>query len=130
MKGNFTQSLSVIITNGVKGNNNRYTLICPPILRQGVFTTACVDNIHHSLRTANESFHGTAISITLHLENSKDGIKRLAIAIDSSNNNFRSLRQLPASYTTVYPFVLKSKDIFAPSLPESNNNAVPLYTHV
>ena len=38
--------------------------------------------------------------------------------------------KLPASYTTLHPFVLKSKDIFAPSIPESNNNAIPLYTNV
>ena len=38
--------------------------------------------------------------------------------------------KLPASNTTVHPFMLKSKDIFVPSLPESNNNAVLLYTNV
>ena len=47
----------------------------PTNTKKGVFTTACVDNIDHCSRTAKESFHGTAISITQHLENSKDGIK-------------------------------------------------------
>ena len=102
-------AISTALGNSVCEQFTSEGIVCPPILRKGVFTTACVDNIDHnpSSRTAKESFHGTAISITQHLENSKDGIKRPTTAIDSSSNKYRSLRQLPASYTTVHPFVLK-----------------------
>ena len=36
-------------------------VVCPPKLRQGLFTTGAVDNIDHnpSSATAKDSFHGT-----------------------------------------------------------------------
>ena len=46
--------------------------VCPPELRNGLFTTGCVNNIDHnpsnSSRTARDSFHGTAITLTQHPE--------------------------------------------------------------
>ena len=44
-------------------------LICPSVLRKGLFTTAAVDKIDHnpSSTTSKSSFHGTGISIFQHL---------------------------------------------------------------
>ena len=44
-------------------------VICPSVLRKGLFTTAAVDNIDHnpSSTTSKSSFHGTGISIFQHL---------------------------------------------------------------
>ena len=43
-------------------------VVCPPIMRGTVFTTAAVDNINHnpSATTAKDSFHGTGISLVQH----------------------------------------------------------------
>ena len=43
-------------------------VVCPPTLRGKVFTTAAVNNIDHnpSATTANDSFHGTGISLLQH----------------------------------------------------------------
>lgn len=40
-------------------------VVCPPVLRKQLFTTAAVDNIDHnqSATTAQTSFHGTSLSI-------------------------------------------------------------------
>ena len=44
---------------------NREALLCPPQLKQGLFTITAIDNIDHipSSATASSSFHGTMISI-------------------------------------------------------------------
>lgn len=43
-------------------------VVCPPILRKGLFTTSAVDNIDHNptSTTARTSFHGTSISMFQH----------------------------------------------------------------
>ncbi len=43
-------------------------VVCPPVLRKGLFTTAVMDNIDHnpSATTATTSFHGTSISVFQH----------------------------------------------------------------
>ena len=43
-------------------------LVCPSVLRKGLFTTAAIDNIDHnpSATTAKSSFHGTGISLFQH----------------------------------------------------------------
>ena len=40
-------------------------VVCPPVLRKGLFTTAAMDNIDHNptSTTATTSFHGTSISL-------------------------------------------------------------------
>ena len=40
-------------------------LVCPPVLRKGLLTTAAIDNIDHNpaSTTPKPSFHGTSISI-------------------------------------------------------------------
>ena len=45
-------------------------VVCPIILRDGLFTTAAVDNIDHnpSSNTAHDSFHGTGISLFQNLQ--------------------------------------------------------------
>jgi hypothetical protein len=53
-------------------------VVCPPKLRQGVFTTAAVDNIDHnpSSTTSKSFFHGTGISIFQHPADENDGVER------------------------------------------------------
>ena len=60
--------ISADLGNSVCSFYEREKVVCPLKLKQDLFTTGCVDNIDHnpSSRTAKDSFHGTAISLTQH----------------------------------------------------------------
>ena len=53
-------------------------VVCPLILRNGIFTTAAVDNIDHnpSSNTAQDAFHCTGISLFQNREEEFDGVQR------------------------------------------------------
>ena len=57
--------ISTAMGNRVCEQYHRDAAVCPPNLRQCLFTTAAVDNIDHnpSSTTATSSFHGTGISL-------------------------------------------------------------------
>ena len=58
-------SISTYITNSVIDMYDKDGVICPSKLRGGIFTTAALDNIDYnpSSTSAQDSFHGTAISL-------------------------------------------------------------------
>ena len=94
-------------------------VICPPQLKKQVFSTACVDNLDHnpSSRTAKDSFHGTAISVTQHPTADAPGIERYVDVIDSSDKTGRSVMELPQSYARVPPLEIGAMhDIKAPGV--------------
>jgi hypothetical protein len=43
-------------------------VVCPPTLKNGIFTIAAIDNIDHNPSSATEAFHDTNISIFQHPE--------------------------------------------------------------
>ena len=50
-------------------------VVCPSVLRKGLFTTAVMDNIDHNpaATTATTSFHGTSISVFQHPSKDNQG---------------------------------------------------------
>ena len=92
--------------------------VCSPKLRNGLFTTGCVDNIDHnpSSRTAKDSFHGTAITLTQHPEENRSGENRAITKIDPNIIKQKKLLELPKSYTEIRPFALKVNDFHAPKI--------------
>lgn len=44
-------------------------VVCPPILKKGLFTTSAIDNIDHNptATTSSTSFHGTSVSVFQHI---------------------------------------------------------------
>ena len=81
-------------------------LVCPPSLKQSIFTTSAVDNLDHnpSSSTPKTSFHGTAITLTNHLskacsETSCDFISRPTTTIPHP----KKMSDLPTAYTLVPP---------------------------
>ncbi|KAG0715633.1 hypothetical protein GWK47_011480 [Chionoecetes opilio] len=58
-------AISTSMGNRVCEQYHRDEVVCPPNLREGLFTTAAVDNIDHnpSSTTSTDSFHGTGISL-------------------------------------------------------------------
>ena len=53
-------------------------VVCPPVLRKGLFTTSAMDNIDHNptATTATTSFHGTSISVFQHPTEDDKGEER------------------------------------------------------
>ena len=96
--------------------------VCPPNLREGLFTTAAVDNIDHnpSSTSAHDSFHGTGISLFQHPDAMCTGSPRVSSAdadVPEEQVKAGKMKQarLPDDYTCVPPVALPKKD---PSVPE------------
>lgn len=85
-------------------------VVCPPLMRKGIFTTAVVDNIDHnpSATTAMSSFHGTSISLFQHPNEDSVGEDRAFILLGDKPKS-KTISPLPESYTNVQPAYLKSK---------------------
>ena len=88
-------------------------VLCPPKLRQGVFTTAAVDNIDHnpSSTTSKSSFHGTGISIFQHPADENDGVERDVMIFKTDKPTTNQILELPDEYTNMKPAYLKSKPV-------------------
>ena len=82
-------NLSAALGNGVCERFENEGFACPPLLCKRVFTTYAVDNIDHnpSSRTARDSWHGTAISATQHLQCVNDGEERSRINLSTAKKN-------------------------------------------
>ena len=70
--------ISTTIGNHVCNYYQQKEVVCPPNLREGLFTTAAIDNIDHnpSSTTATDALHGTGISLFQHPRNYGDGCER------------------------------------------------------
>ena len=91
-------------------------VVCPPKLRNGLFTTAAVDNIDHnpSSATAKDSFHGTGISLMQHPSHTHGGTDRGVLVIHQGGSSTKSVTPLPSAYTFVPPAAFRTKDFNAP----------------
>lgn len=110
--------LSSDIANGVCQRFRIEDVVCPPKLRQGLFTTGAVDNIDHnpSSATAKDSFHGTGISLFQHPTHEHAGIDRGVPVLIQSSFSTKSVEPLPSSYTSVPPAALKAQNFIAPAV--------------
>ena len=81
-----------------------------------VFIIFALRNIDHnpSSPSTEDSWDGTANSLTKHLESKTHGIKRCSA--QSAHAALIVLQHLPKEYTTVYPFVFRSTDVYVPRL--------------
>ena len=88
-------------------------VVCPPILRRGLFTTAVMDNIDHAM-TATTSFHGTSISVFQHPTKDYKGEEHGQLKF--GEEKVKTIPELPDSFTNIHPaFFTKKK----PSPPQS-----------
>ena len=76
--------LSAEMGNSVCQRFHMEQVVCPPIMRGSVFTTAAVDNIDHnpSATTAKDSFHGTGISLIQHPTFADEGVDRGIVILE------------------------------------------------
>ena len=91
-------------------------VVCPPKLRNGLFTTAAVDNIDHnpSTATAKDYFNGTGISLMQHPSHTHGGTDRGVLVIHQGGSSTKSVTPLPSAYTFVPPAAFRTKDFNAP----------------
>ena len=96
-----------------------------PELLMHVFTTSAVDNIdsNPTSRTAQDSFHGTGITLFQQSTAKNPGTKRAhSIDISHSVGYTKSVRQLPEAYTEVAPVIAPTKH---PQVSATNINMQP-----
>ena len=77
--------------------------VCPPNLRNGLFTTSAVDNIDHNTSSTHskENFRGTGISLFQHPSIEEPGVDRNIL---SENLDYKTPKMcLPESCTNVLP---------------------------
>ena len=105
------------VANSVCERYRADALVCPPILRTGLFTVAAADNIDHNLSstTAQSSFHGTAISLMQFPTTDFRGVDRSGCNFLSTASDDASNIILPIYYTDVPPCILPSAD---PNIPK------------
>ena len=95
---NSVLSISTDIANSVTARYEREVVTCPSKLRNGLFTTAAVDNIDNnpSSTTSKDSFHGTAISLAQHPTSEVKGNERNIDTFDPSQcSSSKKVAQLP-----------------------------------
>ena len=110
-------SISTDAANSVCSRFEQDGVVCPPKLREDLFTTGALDNIDHnpSATTAKDSFHGTVISLVQHPTSDNCGKDRSVNVIDENIAKQRRVQDLPDYYTNVQPVVLKNNDPVVPS---------------
>ena len=108
--------ISSDLGNSVCSLYERKQVVCPPKLKRGLFTTGCADNIDHnpSSRTAADSFHGTADSLTQHPNLTSAGIDRDINIIDPNVPKTKRISELPEAYTNIQPVIIHTKDPVVP----------------
>ena len=75
-------------------------VVCPPTLKNCIFTTAARDNIDHNPSSATEAFHDTSISIFQHPEEEHP---ELGLLFDEGIEKINVPIEFPESYTTIFP---------------------------
>lgn len=90
-------------------------VVCPPMLKDGVFTTAAVDNLDHnpSATTASDSFHGTGISLLQHPVSADERVQNATVI--TGNAGSRIVGNLPHFYTDVPPIACSVKQSSVPA---------------
>ena len=94
--------LSTKMGNKVLSHYAKQQLVFPPSLKFNLFTTGAFDNIDHnpSSTIAEDSFHGTGISLFQHKARGHDGLDQ---NISTSMSENKKLSSLPDSYTDIRP---------------------------
>ncbi len=111
-------AVSTELGNSVCARFQEEEVVCPPILCKSVFTTAVFDNIDHnpSSTTAHDSFHGTGISLLLHMTHENPGLDLGAtILVTSPCGGPKKIEELPSNYINVKRVILQDKHPTVPS---------------
>ena len=117
------QDVQLNITKQLCKKYNEDGFVCPPSLKEEVFTTAAVDNIDHdpSSTTATKSFYGTSISIFQHLEKALEP-NQIDLSVDFEDSSTKI--ELPESYTNLSPTKSKAAEYPLQTVNRENSSDV------
>ena len=89
--------------NKICNHYERERAVCPPELKNGLCTTAAVDNIDYnpSSTTAHDSFHGTGIFLFQHPDKDNLGTAQVLDHRPACSTQSRKLACLPESYVNI-----------------------------
>ena len=118
--------LSTDIANAVIDQYEDDGVVCPTILKEGLFTTGNLDNLDHNPTStlAQTAFHGTALSMTQHVTDESVGLERhwnrplLHEGIEKS----KTIKPLMESYCEIPPAALP---VDKPPPQNTSGNATP-----
>ena len=101
-------------------------VVCPPVLRKGLFTTAVMDNIDNnpSATTATTSFHGTRLSMCQHPTKENKGEENHQLKFEPEKSKVKSNPELPDSFINIPPVPFKTKNPFPPNSASPNRKCV------
>ena len=93
-------------------------VVCPPTLRQRLFSTGDVDNIDHnpSSATTNNYVHDTGTSLMQHSSHTNDGLGRGVVMIGQDMSSAKSVTPLPLEYMCVSPAAINKHYFTVPSV--------------
>ena len=113
---NRLMSISSALGNSVCAKFMEDKVVCPPKAKKELFTVGCMDNIDHnpSSRTAQDSFHGTAISLIQFPTTECPGTNQGIAFINPEDPSFREISKLPPTYTTVSAIALPCSSVKVP----------------
>ncbi|KAH3785240.1 hypothetical protein DPMN_163325 [Dreissena polymorpha] len=92
-------------------------VVCPSVIQENGFITGYLDNIDHNptSATANDSFHGTAISLTQHHSQVQSEHQILQnYLLNQSFVKSKEIKELPENYTEVPPVAVSHSHINPP----------------
>ena len=86
-------------------------VVCPPILKKGLFTTSAIDKIDHNptATTASTSFHGTSVSVFQHIDTG--GEERDPLKLTDGTKKSKGFPDLPEAYTNIRPAYMVQNQI-------------------
>ena len=101
--------ISADLGNSVCAQFEAVGVVCSLKLKtsRALFTTGSVDNIDHNpnSRTAENSFHRTAISLTEHPTNDFKSVDRNRVLINADLSKRKTVSNLPEAYTSIQPYI-------------------------
>ena len=118
--------LSTDVGNAVIDQFEDDGVVCPTVLKEGVFTTGNLDNFDHNTTStsAQTAFHGTALSLTQHVTDESTGSDRHPNhpLLWKETPKSKAIKPLPEAYCQVPPIALPT----AKPLPrKTTGQAIP-----
>ena len=102
--------LSMDIANAVIDQYEDDGVVCPTVLREGLFTTGNLDNLDHNptSTSAQTAFNGTALSLTQHITNKTTGIERHQNRplLSKETPKSKTIKPLMETYSQIPPATL------------------------
>ena len=97
------RDIKAAVTNQLCKEYEEKNLVCPTSLKDGIFTTAAIDNIDHnvSATSAQKHFHGTGISLFQHPDETTE--ENVITVNTTSKSKIIGKPQLPEYYLDIAP---------------------------